>query len=158
MGPTDIASHARHGLESRAAPMFGEPGHAYVYFTYGMHYCMNCVTEPAGSGTAVLIRAVEPEEGVALMRRNRKRRSVHLKELSDHDLTNGPAKLCQALAIDRQTNTADLLGSEIWIEADLSVPKSRIKRTARVGIARGREHQWRFYDSASSFVSAHPKY
>ena len=129
--------------------MFGEPGHAYVYFTYGMHYCLNCVTEPAGSGTAVLIRALEPEEGLAQMRRNRHR----------HDeLTNGPAKLCQALAIDRILNRADLLGDSIWLEPGTPVPSGRIKRTARVGIARGREHPWRFYDSASGFVSAHPRY
>lgn len=153
-----MASHARHGAESKAAPMFGEPGHAYVYFTYGMHYCMNCVSEPVGSGTGVLIRALEPEEGIGAMRRNRKRKSVHLKELPDRELTNGPAKLCQALTIDRKLNTADLLGGAIWIEAGTPVPKSRVRRTARVGIARGREHQWRFYDSASGSVTAHPKY
>lgn len=158
MGPQDVASHARHGAESKAAPMFGEPGRAYVYFTYGMHYCMNCVTEPAGSGTGVLIRALEPDEGVQTMRRNRRSGSVHLKELPDHELTNGPAKLCQALAIDRRQNTADLLGDSIWIEAGIPIPRSRIKQTARVGIRQGREHPWRFYDSASSFVSAHPKY
>jgi DNA-3-methyladenine glycosylase len=151
-GPKDVASHARHGAESKAAPMFGEPGHAYVYFTYGMHYCMNCVSEPVGSGTGVLIRALEPEEGIGVMARRRG------PGITEHNLTNGPAKLCQALSIDKKLNTADLLGDTIWVEAGEPVPKSRIKRTARVGIARGREHQWRFYDSASSFVSAHPKY
>ena len=151
-GPADVASHARHGAESKAAPMFGEPGHAYVYFTYGMHYCMNVVTEPAGSGTAVLIRALEPDEGVAAMRRNRG------GDFPDHELTNGPAKLCQALAVDRALNREDLLGDRLWIEAGQPVPARRIKQTARVGIRRGREHPWRFYDSASRFVSAHPRY
>lgn len=157
-GPGDVASHARHGAESKAAPMFGEPGHTYVYFTYGMHYCLNCVTEPAGSGTAVLIRALEPDEGIAVMRRNRRARSVHLKELPDHELTSGPAKLCQALAIERRQNTADLLGDSIWIEAGRPIPRARVKRTPRVGIPRGREHQWRFYVDGSRHVSRHPNY
>ncbi len=152
MGPADVASHSRHGAESKAAPMFGEPGHAYVYFTYGMHYCLNVVTEPAGSGTAVLIRAVEPDEGIAAMRRNRGR------DFTDHELTNGPAKLCQALAVDKRLNETDLLGDALWVEAGAPASRSRVSRTARVGIRRGREHPWRFYDSESSFVSAHPKY
>ena len=157
-GPTDVASHAVHGPESKAAPMFGEPGHAYVYFTYGMHYCMNCVTEPAGSGTGVLIRALEPEEGTDLMRRNRKRVSAHVKELPEAELTSGPAKLCQALQIDRGLNREDLLGDTLWVEDAPSVPRGRIKRTARVGIRQGREHQWRFYLDGSPHVSAHPNY
>lgn len=152
MGPADVASHARHGATSRAAPMFGEPGHAYIYFTYGMHYCMNCVTEPAGSGTGVLIRALEPAEGVELMRRNR---GAHLP---DHDLTNGPAKLCQALDLDKRLNRADLLGDTLWIEDAPAVPPRKIGKSARVGIRRGREHQWRFYRKDSPFVSAHPNY
>ncbi len=106
----------------------------------------------------MLIRALEPDEGLAVMRRNRRSRSVHLKELPDYELTNGPAKLCQALAIDRKLNTADLLGDSIWLEDGVPVSRRRVKRTARVGIARGREHQWRFYDSGSGFVSAHPTY
>lgn len=149
-GPTDVASHAVRGPESKAAPMFGEPGHAYVYFTYGMHYCMNCVTEPAGSGTGVLIRALEPVEGIEVMRNRRKR--------PNHDLTNGPAKLCQALRIDRQMNRQDLLGDRIWVEDAEKIPGRKIRRTARVGISRGREHQWRFYVDGNPNVSAHPRY
>lgn len=149
-GPIDVVSHAVHGPESKAAPMFGEPGHAYVYFTYGMHYCMNVVTEPTGSGTAVLIRALEADEGIEIMRRNRQR--------SDTELTNGPAKLCQALDIDKQLNREDLLGNKLWIEDGQTVPKSAIKQTARVGISQGREHQWRYYVEGNSNVSAHPKY
>lgn len=150
LGPTDVASHAVHGETSKAAPMFGEPGHAYVYFTYGMHYCFNCVSEGTGSGTGVLIRAIEPLEGIELMRERRGHK------IDDHNLTNGPAKLCQALDIDRALNTADLTGRELWIE-DGPLPR-RISKSPRVGISRGREHQYRFYDADSTHVSAHPKY
>jgi DNA-3-methyladenine glycosylase len=158
MGPEDVASHARHGEDSKAAPMFGEPGHAYVYFTYGIHYCMNCVTEPKGSGTGVLLRALEPAEGAGAMRRNRYRRSVHLKDAPDQELTNGPAKLCQALNLDKRLNREDLLGDTLWLEDAPAVPSHKVERSARVGIRRGREHQWRFYLKDSPFVSAHPRY
>lgn len=149
-GPTDVASHAQRGPKSKAAPMFGEPGFAYVYFTYGMHYCMNCVTEPAGSGTAVLLRALEPLKGIETMRRQRGPR------VDDVNLTNGPAKLCQALEIGRTENALDLTGNTLWLE-DGPVPQ-RIETSARVGINRGREHQWRFYNPDSQYVSAHPRY
>ena len=131
--------------------MFGEPGHAYVYFTYGMHYCMNIVTEPAGSGTAVLIRAIEPVEGINTMHRLR-------KDPPEPELTNGPAKLCQAMDIAQQLNRQDLLGDKLWIEDGIKVAKPAIKSSARVGIRRGREHQWRFYLNGSPFVSRHPNY
>lgn len=151
LGPADVASHARHGPVSRAAPMFGDPGHAYVYFTYGMHYCLNVVTEPAGSGTAVLLRAVEPIEGVALMRRRR-------GNVPEQELTNGPAKLCQALAIDRRLNKENLLGRRLWIEEAASVSPTKVGRTPRIGIRQGRAHLWRFYLKGNSFVSKHPPY
>lgn len=150
LGPTDVASHAQRGPESKAAPMFGAPGHAYVYFTYGMHYCFNCVTEPVGSGTGVLIRAVEPLDGVDVMRQRRG------ETIDDLNLTNGPAKLCQALGVGKDQNTADLTGPELWLE-DGPGPK-HVETSARVGISRGREHQYRFYDADSRYVSAHPKY
>ena len=135
--------------------MFGPAGHAYVYFTYGMHYCMNVVTEPPGSGTAVLIRALEPDEGKTVMLRNRRKGNANVTESI---LTDGPGKLCQALGIDKRLNEADLTGSAIWIERGAKVPASDIASSARVGIQRGREHQWRFYIKDSSFVSAHPNY
>lgn len=156
MGPTDIASHSTHGPTSRAEPMFGEPGHAYVYFTYGMHHCMNIVTEPAGSGTAVLIRGIEPLEGANTMRSLRQRKTG--KELGERDLTNGPGKLCQALGIDTRFNKADLAGNEIWLEEGTAVSSHKIATTARVGIREGREHPWRFYLKGSGFVSKHPNY
>lgn len=152
MGPTDVASHARYGEASRAAPMFGDPGHAYVYFTYGMHYCLNVVTEPAGSGTAVLIRAIEPDEGIAVIRRNRP------TGVAERELTNGPAKLCQALRVDKRLDETDLLGEALWLERGRAVSKSAIKASARVGIRHGREHQWRFYLAGNPHVSRHPNY
>lgn len=151
-GPADAASHARYGQTSRAAPMFGEPGHAYVYFTYGMYYCMNCVSEPKGSGTAVLIRALEPAEGIEQMRKHRG------NTVTDANLTSGPGKLCQALAIDTSLNEADLVGNQLWIEEGERIPPRRTGESSRVGINRGREHQWRFYVTDSRYVSAHPKY
>lgn len=155
MGPTDVASHAKHGPASRAAPMFGEPGHAYVYFTYGMYHCFNTVTEAVGSGTGVLIRAIEPTEGIATMQRLRQLSETVIPE---HKLTNGPGKLCQALAITRELNGVDLLGSELWIEQAEPIVDEAARQTARVGISQGREHQWRFYIANSRFISAHPKY
>ena len=100
-GQRDQASHARSGPTERNASMFGPPGHAYVYFIYGMHYCFNVVTEPKGNGAAALVRALEPVEGLDEMRARR----------SGWDgvaLTNGPAKLCYALGIDRDLDGADL--------------------------------------------------
>jgi DNA-3-methyladenine glycosylase len=150
LGPDDAASHARHGPLSKAAPMFGPPGHAYVYFTYGMHYCMNCVTEGEGSGTGVLIRALEPDEGIDVMRKRRG------GKISGVGLTNGPGKLCQALRIDTSLNKEPLTGERLWIEK--GPPARKILMTARVGIAQGRESHLRFYDANSAAVSSHPKY
>lgn len=157
LGPADVASHASHGPASRAAPMFGPPGHAYIYFTYGMHYCMNVVTEGKDSGTAVLLRAIEPLEGIAAMRRLREQRSGRVA-IPEVQLTNGPGKLCQALGLDKTLNEADLGGEIVWIERGESGPARRIATTARIGISNGREHPWRFYDTASRFVSRHPNY
>lgn len=158
MGPADVASHSRYGPESRAAPMFGEPGHAYVYLTYGMHHCMNVVTEGVGSGTAVLIRALEPGEGMDVLRQNRQARQKTQKPLLDAQLTSGPGKLAQALGLDISLNNTDLLGDTLWIEKGAPLPAARVATSPRVGIREGREHLWRFYDSGSIHVSAHPKY
>jgi len=147
LGEADLASHARPGRTRRNAPMYGPPGHAYVYFIYGMYHCLNVVTEPEGSPAAVLIRALEPLEGVETMR-------CHRPGRSDCDLTNGPGKLCQALAIDRALNCADLCqGNLLWIEAGPSVGDGQVVTSPRVGVrgdARARIVPWRFY------VAGHP--
>ena len=142
LGETDQASHARPGRTRRNAPMYGPPGHAYVYFIYGMYYCLNAVSEPEGSPAAVLIRALEPLEGLGVMHRHRPGRS-------DCDLTSGPGKLCQALAIDRSLNNADLCqSSQLWIEAEALIPDGKVATGPRIGI-RGdqpaRTAPWRFY-------------
>lgn len=142
LGETDQASHARPGRTRRNAPMYGPPGHAYVYFIYGMYHCLNAVTEAEGSPAAVLIRALEPLEGLEAMRRHRPGRS-------DRDLTSGPGKLCQALAVDQFLNRADLCqGDKLWVEADVSVADDQIAIAPRIGVRgdpRARTVPWRFY-------------
>ncbi len=143
---SDVASHSYRGQTPRTEVMFGEWGHLYVYFTYGMHYCCNIVVGPAGHGSAVLIRAIEPlnnEEEFA------KRRGGH----HGVDLTNGPAKLCQALAIDKQLNGHDLRRSPLRLISQPAISKNRIIRSTRIGISRGQDQPWRFYIKDNPYVS-----
>jgi DNA-3-methyladenine glycosylase len=145
--------------------MFGRAGHLYVYFTYGMHFCANVVTGPEGKGEAVLIRAVEPIEGVEAMIKNRLqvsggagvkrglRISPRLLSPLSPALTNGPAKLCQAFAIGKEENGADLLGDEIFIVAGDKLPASMIGRSSRIGIRNGVDKQWRFFVRGNKWVS-----
>ena len=149
-GEADAASHAARGRTPRNAVMYGPPGHAYVYFIYGMHFCLNAVTGPEGVASAVLLRALEPLEGIATMHRLRPGRP-------DRELTNGPARLCQALAIDRRLNGADLVtGAELFIEADLAIPDDRVVVGPRVGVrgdAAARSAPWRFMLRDSPYLS-----
>lgn len=128
-GEEDLACHARAGRTARTAVMYGPPGRAYIYFTYGMHWCLNAVTGAAGEPAAVLIRALEALEGVDLIaaRRAPQPRPLWL---------NGPAKLCQAFEIDRQLNGADLTAPQdgLWIEADEPVSETQIQTSPRIGI------------------------
>jgi len=120
--------------------MFWEGGHLYVYFTYGMHFCANVVTGSEGTGNAVLLRALEPLDGVRIMAENRKRDSSEIK-----DLCSGPAKLCQAFGIARSENGTDVCGRSIWIESDtLSRRSFTIEATPRVGISQGKDALLRF--------------
>jgi DNA-3-methyladenine glycosylase len=140
-GGEDSACHAHRGKTPRNAVMFGEPGHAYVYFTYGMHYMLNLVTEAAENPCAVLIRAVLPLTGIEQMEDHRKRKGA--------DLTNGPAKLCQALSIDKSLNGWDLTcGKELWVEDYKKIPAKSIITTPRIGIdyskKKDRDALWRF--------------
>ncbi len=152
LGSMDPASHAFHGRTRRNEVMFRQGGHLYVYFTYGMHFCSNVVTEAEGIGHAVLLRAVEPTQGLDLMARNR-----HIELVSESDkrrLCSGPAKLCEAFGISRDENAVDLCGTEIWIAEDANARKRQsIHTSTRVGITRGREFSWRFFASGNAYVS-----
>ncbi len=159
VGDGDRACHASRGRTRRNATMFGPPGHAYVYFIYGMHHCLNAVTEREGYPAAVLIRALEPLEGIEEMRTRRwpglaKGRAGR----PDVQLTSGPARLCQALEIDRQFDGADLCAPDalLFLEEDVPVPVETIATGPRVGV-RGDELAvtipWRFYIRGSRYVS-----
>jgi DNA-3-methyladenine glycosylase len=145
--PHDPASHAYRGRTERNAAMFGPPGHLYVYFTYGMHYCMNAVAGNAGEGMAVLLRAAEPIAGLDPMRERRGRER-------DLDLCSGPARLCQAFGVDRSSDGIDLVrGGGLWIAEGTPVARARVVAGSRVGIRVGREHDWRFSIDGDPFVS-----
>jgi len=142
---TDAASHSYKGNTPRTDVMFGEPGHLYVYFTYGMHYCCNVVTDAKGSGSAVLIRAVEPLEGVDIMESNR--------NLSGAAVSNGPAKLCQALQINAQLNGHDLSKPPLRLVLQDRLHGTTITQTRRVGISKAKDVPWRFFITGNSYVS-----
>jgi DNA-3-methyladenine glycosylase len=145
-GQTDAASHSYKGRTSRTEVMFGPPGHLYVYFTYGMHYCCNVVTGPEGYGSAVLIRAVEPIEGEGIMQANRGgKRGV--------DIANGPAKLCQAYTIDKKDNGADLADGPLKLILQDPVDPKDIVTTTRIGISQAQDAPWRWYVRGNPYVS-----
>ena len=143
----DIASHSYKGETPRTKVMFGKPGFAYVYFTYGMHYCLNVVTGPAGYGSAVLIRAIEPLEGENYMYKNRG------WKMNKQSLTNGPAKLCQALNISKQFNGHDLHKKPLQLVIKPAINSNRIAQSNRIGISRGNDLPWRFYLKNNKYVS-----
>lgn len=149
-GPEDRASHAYGGRRTkRTETMYREGGIAYVYFVYGMYYQFNVVCNVSDIPHAILVRALEPVEGIELMR---ERRHQH----PDHNLTNGPGKLCIALNIDRALDGSDLLGDRVWIEEYERVPPRRIAKGPRIGIdyAEGWiEKPWRFWIRDNSYVS-----
>ncbi|GAB4445446.1 MAG: DNA-3-methyladenine glycosylase [Anaerolineales bacterium] len=125
IGEKDLGCHAKAGRTPRTQVMYGAPGHAYVYFTYGNHWMLNAVTEREGFPAAVLIRAIQPIEGVEVMRTRRGGRD-----------TFGPGKLCQAMGIGKGENGVDLTeaGSGLWIEAGVSIPNPLVTKSARVGL------------------------
>lgn len=155
VGPDDPACHAYAGRTRRNEIMWGEPGRAYVYFTYGNHWMINVVTGPEGYPAAVLIRAVQPLLGWEAMR---ERRNLHLLKgkASDYNLTNGPGKLCQAMAITGALNGQSLQGPHLYITAtppEHALPPFEIVETTRIGITRGVEFPWRYYASGNRYVS-----
>ena len=149
----DPASHAFRGRTMRNGVMFLEGGRLYVYFTYGMHFCANVVTGKEGTGEAVLIRAVEPLSGIELITKNRFPNLQSLNHQSLINLTNGPAKFCQAFGIARQENGLDLLDSEISITDSKSIPSKFIMRSSRIGIQHAIEKKWRFFIKGNPWVS-----
>ena len=150
LGPDDPACHAAAGLTARTLHLFGSPGRAYVYFVYGMHWCFNAVTRERGHGAAVLVRAVNPSEGIDLMRERR----PHVRH--ERDLTNGPGKLCMAMGIDGSISGTSLRDGHIVIRAGESVTDADVVVTPRIGIRKAADWPLRFLVRNDPFVSATP--
>src|SRR5882757_4931764 len=138
MGPEDLAAHSARGRTNRTEVMFGPPGHAYVYFIYGFWYCLNVVTSRKGVPHAVLLRALEPIEGIS-------------------EKTWGPGLLCRAMGIDRALNGTDLCADRLWLERPPDpVPRVRLERGPRIGVDYAgpwAKRPWRFFDNTSPYVS-----
>jgi DNA-3-methyladenine glycosylase len=154
LGANDMASHARRGLRSaRNESMYAEGGHAYVYFTYGMHWCLNVVTAERDVAEAVLLRAAEPLRGIDAMRERRP------KAKKDWELMNGPGKICMAMGIDRRLDGESLRGDALWLTGrDIEVREEDIAVSPRVGIDNsGDAAAWplRFFLRGHRHVSAH---
>jgi DNA-3-methyladenine glycosylase len=144
----DPAAHGYRGKTPRNAVMFGPPGHAYVYFTYGMHFCLNVVTEEDGVAAAVLLRALEPTRGLPLMRARRGER------IADRDLARGPGRLCAAMALTVADNGLDLQDDALWLtETPDFPPVAPIAATPRIGITQAADWPWRFVLAGSRWVS-----
>jgi DNA-3-methyladenine glycosylase len=142
----DSASHAHRGRTARNAVMFGPPGHLYVYFTYGMHWCANVVCAPPGVAQAVLLRAGEPVLGVELMAARR-------PASRPRDLARGPARLCQALGLAGWADGADLRSGPVLLTAGWPVPGDRVAWTGRVGVTTAADRQWRALVTGDPHVS-----
>ncbi|MDQ4148658.1 MAG: DNA-3-methyladenine glycosylase [Actinomycetota bacterium] len=137
-GSDDPASHAYRRMTARNAVMFGPPGHLYVYFTYGMHHCANIVSDTDGVAGAVLLRALEPLEGLELMAARR--------GLSDPRLlARGPGRLCQAFSLTRADNGADLTAGSVWVGSERRI-EGRVRTSLRIGVPRRLDQPWRFYE------------
>lgn len=151
----DPACHAYRGMTERNKVMFNEGGYLYVYFTYGIHYCANVVTNKKGIGEAVLIRAVEPIGGIDVMMKNRFGKSDRHLQGDGHlrNLTNGPAKFAQAFGLTKKQNGVSLHGDEIFIAEGEKIQASRIIATTRIGISVAQEKKWRFYIKDNPWVS-----
>ncbi|MGC9357195.1 MAG: DNA-3-methyladenine glycosylase [Anaerolineae bacterium] len=152
IGMEDEASHARFGRTERNAAMFGSPGHAYVYLIYGIHHCLNLVTGEEGFPAALLVRAVEPMEGLDVQQQLRG------PERPFRDLTRGPGRLCEALAIDKGFDGVDLCApdTQLWVEEDETAPEGDIAQSPRIGVTGNTEARtvsWRFYIKDNRWVS-----
>ena len=153
IGEDDRASHASPGPTARNAPMYGPSGYTYVYLIYGVHHCLNVVTEREGFPAAILIRAIEPLEGLPVMQQRRGMQST------SPALTCGPGRICQALGIDRSLNHRDLCTPDalLWIEDASPIPETQIARSPRIGVRgdpQAIEARWRYYLRGSAWLSA----
>ncbi|HUY63521.1 MAG TPA: DNA-3-methyladenine glycosylase [Acidimicrobiales bacterium] len=151
-GADDPASHAYRGMTRRNSTMFGPPGRLYVYFTYGMHFCANAVCGPAGEAEAVLLRALAPVSGLDEMRQGRHQ---GVRRLDDHQLTSGPAKLCQAFGIGADDDGADLVTGDraLRLVDDGVAPPAQPGVSGRVGIRVAADRPWRFWVPGDRNVS-----
>jgi DNA-3-methyladenine glycosylase len=152
-GPLDLAAHSSRGLTKRTAAMFGPPGHAYIYLLYGVSWALNLVAASEGEPHAVLIRALQPVRGIELMARRRNKPTV------SRELTNGPGKLTQALAITGALYGADLCGEELFLQEPEQRPRL-IGRSRRINVEYAgpwADKLWRFYERGNRFVSVPPR-
>lgn len=144
----DLASHSWRGRTKRNQAMFMQGGLCYVYLIYGMYHCVNIVTESEGIGAAVLVRALEPLKGIDIMQRRRKTKNLH-------NLTSGPGKICQALAIKTNFSEEDFITSKhIQLRPLRKIPSSKIVQSKRIGISRSQNLPWRFSVKDNPWVSA----
>lgn len=137
-GADDPGSHAYRRVTPRNQIMYGPPGHLYVYFTYGMHHCANIVTEKDGQAGAVLLRAVEPKEGLTLMASRRGIDDIYL-------FARGPARLCQAFGLDRTDNGIDLTEGPVWVSPRRQL-KGPVHSSIRIGLGPGMDQPWRYFE------------
>ena len=143
IGEDDPACHAAPGPTKRNAPLYGPPGHAYVYLNYGLHSLVNAVTEAEGKPAAILIRALAPIEGMDLMRQRRAaRRRIGAGPVADGDLCRGPGNLTVAMGIDLGLNTVDLTRGSLWIE-DRGIAVGPLEYSGRIGIRHAADRPWR---------------
>ena len=155
IGEDDPACHAAPGPTRRNQPLYGPPGHAYVYFNYGVHSLFNVVTEAEGRPAAVLIRALEPIDGLPLMRR-RRAPDRDGAVIPDHELCRGPGNVARAMGITLADNREDLCGSRLYLE-DRGIACPDVAWSPRIGISAGVEHNWRCYAAGSRAVSGRKK-
>jgi DNA-3-methyladenine glycosylase len=151
IGEHDAACHAAAGRTNRTAPLYGPPGMSYVYFIYGVHWCFNAVTRKEGLPSAVLVRAIEPVKGVALMKERRG------EVISGTSLTNGPGKLCEALGITGALNGVPLQRQPLVIREGQQVAASDIEATPRIGITRAADWPLRYIIRGNPYVSRFPR-
>jgi DNA-3-methyladenine glycosylase len=147
LGEHDLACHAAAGRTARTEPLYGPPGTSYVYFIYGMYWCFNAVTRTEGMPSAVLVRAIEPLDGIALMHKRRPRVK------SEADLTNGPGKLCTALGITGSMSAKSLQRKPLVIREGEPVPDDRVEITTRIGITRCADWPLRWIVRGNQYVS-----